>query len=47
MVLLHRLPRSDTITVKDAYSIPVVNELLDELFGAHFFTELDFHFGYH
>jgi hypothetical protein len=35
------------MTVKNRYSIPIVEELMDELHGATFFTSLDLMSGFH
>ena len=37
----------NTITVKNKHPLPIVEELIDELAGAKWFSKLDFRSGYH
>ena len=37
----------NNITVKNKHPLPIVDELIDELAGAQWFSKLDFRSGYH
>jgi len=37
----------NVVTIKDSFLIPIVDELIDELFRTEYFSKLDLRGGYH
>ena len=44
---MNRLPRLNDTTIKDRFPIPTVDDIIDELYRAAYFTKLNLRVGYH
>lgn len=47
LALVFGLSKTYALTVKNKYPLPIIDEILDELFGASWFTSLDLCSGFH